>query len=669
MFDRFARFRTEALRHLDGICDFARTHKYEAFARNTQAFQDSLRQAKYNIAVIGHMKRGKSTLINALLGRQDDLISPIDVKVCTAGIVQYFDVGHEAGGEYCHVYFHESSEPTKITFSQLADFVREERNPRNRKNVRLVEVFGRFPLLNAAVTLVDTPGRGATKKDHEALVDEFLPNADAIILPISADLPIERAERDFLETIREYDKDRIFFVLTKCDEVDRESLVEVEEYVQRQATEAGLVCRRLHKVSARELYEARARRCPADQVEAIRERCGMQQLERDLEDFILATSQNNDVLQRKARPVIEGIYAFCRHELARLDGEIEGFSRDVLSLEAELREVQSAAARLRTERDKALKTFTRRWQQEVVRFQQGLVRRADQISDGIISRLRDRGIVQTVTSSVRMGQVVAQRVDAEVMPLVLELEEKLSEAIHRLNEEVNGELSTYLRRSRVGNWGGSVGALMGVGAVLGVGTAGASTVLGVWGSAAAAWAAYGSQVSVAGQAAANVGVLQGFWAWLLGAGATNVTAGAAAAQAAQAAAFSSAMAATVGSIATGGAAIAAIWITKYIAHWGLTALQEDRVPALVTAALTQVGEKVGEKLEQRRMTLVADYTQLVDEMMATQEGRRVDILDAIKSNDPAFRATLFHQKEKFEKFLSDNSILERQLSALPQPVQ
>jgi predicted GTPase len=44
------------------------------------------------IAVIGKAKRGKSTLINALLGRTDDLVAPID-KLPTSSAVSRFSYG------------------------------------------------------------------------------------------------------------------------------------------------------------------------------------------------------------------------------------------------------------------------------------------------------------------------------------------------------------------------------------------------------------------------------------------------------------------------------------------------------------------------------------------------------------------------------------------------
>lgn len=667
MFDRFARFRSDALKHLDQIRDFAQEHKYDTFSRNVEVFQDSLRHTEYNIAVIGHMKRGKSTLLNALLGRRDDLISPIDVKVCTAGIVQYFDIGEDGVEEHCLVYFHGTAEPTRVSFSQIGDYVREDRNPENRKDVRVVEVYGRFPLLNQAVTLVDTPGRGATAKHHEAMVDQFLPNADAIILPISADLPIERAEREFLEAIREQDKDRIFFVLTKCDELDNESVSEVEEYVQRQASEAGLVCRRLHKVSARDLYDARKRGDSDEDIVAIRDRCGIRQLEEDLEEYILKTSSENDVLHRRLRPVLDDIHSFCHGEIERLDVQIEGFNCDVLKLESELRQTKSGSESLRSERDKALNKFGRLWEREVARFQRELTRRADRISDGIVSRLQDRGFLHAVSNTMKLGPLVAKRVDDEVASCIYELEDKLAERIRELNDTLDDELSVYLKRSRVKNWSGSLGALTLSGGVVGSTAAGATTVLGAWGSAASAWAAYGSQVALAGETAASVGVLPGFWAWLWGAGSTSSTAAAAAAQTAQTAAFSTAMATTVGGIATGGVAIAAIWITKNLAHWGLTTLQENRIPTLVSDALTHAGEKIAEKLDQRRQDIKEDYERVIEDLIISHEERIEEILQAIKQNDPSLRERLIERKEYLEQFLTNNVSLEREMATLPQP--
>ena len=106
------------------------------------------------------------------------------------------------------------------------------------------------------------------------MVEQFLPNADAIIFPIDSGNPIDASEQQFLELLSGKEKDRIFFVLTKYDSLEPEDRDEVETFVRQKISAAGLSCDRLHKVSARDVFEARMTGRSEADVEAIAEKSG-----------------------------------------------------------------------------------------------------------------------------------------------------------------------------------------------------------------------------------------------------------------------------------------------------------------------------------------------------------------------------------------------------------
>jgi hypothetical protein len=79
-------------------------------------------------------------------------------------------------------------------------------------------VIGRLhtPLLDAGVRLVDTPGVGSVQEHNTRSTDACLPSLDAAVLVTSADPPISKAERVFLERVLEHAV-RLFVVLNKAD--------------------------------------------------------------------------------------------------------------------------------------------------------------------------------------------------------------------------------------------------------------------------------------------------------------------------------------------------------------------------------------------------------------------------------------------------------------------
>jgi GTP-binding protein EngB required for normal cell division len=646
MFDEFAKFRRDALAHAEQFRQYAEESGMKPLAKRIDQFNDALDQIRYNIAVVGNMKRGKSTLLNAILGRSNDDVSPVDAKVCTAGIVQYIDTGDPAAKERALVFYEHRSDCDEILVHQVRDYVTEERNPENRKKVRRVEVHGYFPLLNRSVTLIDTPGCGSVNKHHETLVEQFLPNADAIIFPIDSGNPIDASERQFLELLNEQDKDRIFFVLTKCDALEPEDRGEVDSFVRAQISKAGLVCSRLQFVSAKALFEARKAGKSASEVERIALESGVAELERELEAFILSTSNKNDLVRQRISNVLNECSSFCRIEIDRLDSEIRNFDRDVVQLEADLADAKKAAEALRTEHNKALRAFEKKWDLRISRFDRDLSRHSDRISDAIVDRLHNRGFVKTVADSTKFGSEVARRVDNEIASTVAELEDHLSTIVRELHEELDQQLEIYRKRCKLSNFPTSIAAASGSALIVGAGFLGITTVAPTLAAASAAWVAVGT--------AGTTGAIQAFWGWLVGAGAT-----------ASQAATVTAIGATITSIATAGGAIAALYIAKTVAHWGVAAFQENRIPTLVEKALCESGTQVIATLTRRRELLVEQYRDVLEDLIETQDSKMVEIISAINENDPTEKEKRIRRREQINQFLSGNNRLELKIQELP----
>ena len=241
MLNDFAVLKSNALSHLAAASEFARRVNLPLVADKLEQGASHLAGSRYNIAVVGNMNRGKSTLINTLLGRVNDDLSPIDDRVCTAAIVEYFNKeAHPEKLTEAQIFIRDQAEPLREPIEAVREYITEEHNPDNRKKVRRVNIYGDFPLLHNVVTLVDTPGRGAVQQYHDVLLDEFLPRADAIVFLISADIPITASEKEFLKQLRKVELDRVFYVLTKTDAVQKRDLPDVRKWVEQQIKEAGL---------------------------------------------------------------------------------------------------------------------------------------------------------------------------------------------------------------------------------------------------------------------------------------------------------------------------------------------------------------------------------------------------------------------------------------------
>ena len=199
------------------------------------------------IALVGQVKRGKSTLANAILGRS---VLPMGVTPVTSVITKVvFGVDTSA-----FVKFGDGRQVT-VALEDLPSYATEEHNPNNNKNV--VEVVIRCPseFLQDGLVLVDTPGIGSVYLNDVASTYEFLDRVDAAILTLSVDPPIGQDEVNLISKLRLY-ASKIFFVLNKVDYVSASERERLLEYTSKVISDAmGATIPKVFPLCAKEALE------------------------------------------------------------------------------------------------------------------------------------------------------------------------------------------------------------------------------------------------------------------------------------------------------------------------------------------------------------------------------------------------------------------------------
>jgi GTP-binding protein EngB required for normal cell division len=185
--------------------------------------QRKIGERTFNLVVAGQFKRGKSSIINALIGER---LLPVGVIPLTS-VVTVIRSGAKLRGQ---VELLDGSSQ-ELTLAELADYVTERGNPHNNKAVRQVVIEHPSTLLAQGVQLIDTPGIGSVYEHNTDVTCAYLPQADAVLLIASVEQPLSRAELDFLASIREY-ADRTFCVLNKTDHLSRAELDESVQFTE-----------------------------------------------------------------------------------------------------------------------------------------------------------------------------------------------------------------------------------------------------------------------------------------------------------------------------------------------------------------------------------------------------------------------------------------------------
>ncbi len=170
----------------------------------------------YTVVVLGEFKRGKSTLVNALLGNG---LLPMNVLPETATInaimyaeeprlsVMYRD-GTERKGEVSEEFLRQYS----------ARDAQEEAG-----KVGYIKIGYPCDILKNRVVLVDTPGVSDLNEHRSEVTYQFLPRANAVLFVLDANSPLKKTERDFIvERLLPLGITNILFIVNKYDAVDDE---------------------------------------------------------------------------------------------------------------------------------------------------------------------------------------------------------------------------------------------------------------------------------------------------------------------------------------------------------------------------------------------------------------------------------------------------------------
>ncbi|GJD19162.1 hypothetical protein RIVM261_041180 [Rivularia sp. IAM M-261] len=197
----------------------------------------NLRENEFRLLVLGDMKRGKSTFLNALIGEK---VLPTDVNPCTA-VLTVLSYGDE---KQVTVYFNDGRQPDTLNFESFktnytidpeeAKKLQEEGKPAF-PHVAYAEVKYPLEILEKGVQIIDSPGLNDTEARNQLTLG-YINNCHAILFVLSATQQFTLGEQRYLENYIQGQGLTVFFLINAWDEIQRR-LVDPDDLVEKQEAE------------------------------------------------------------------------------------------------------------------------------------------------------------------------------------------------------------------------------------------------------------------------------------------------------------------------------------------------------------------------------------------------------------------------------------------------
>ncbi|MEM6448175.1 MAG: dynamin family protein [Cyanobacteria bacterium P01_D01_bin.123] len=366
--DRVAVVRQELSERLNTmVSELAQSEREGQFASGTFGLErdidelsktsQALERGTFRLLILGDMKRGKTTFVNALLGEN---LLPADVSPCTA-VLSVLKYGPK---KQVTIHFTNGKPPLRVDFQQFKrDYTIDPAEAKVLENngtlafpeVQQAVIEYPLPLLRKGIELIDTPGLNDTEARNQLVIDT-IQSCHAVLFVLSATQPWTLDERRY---VNNYLRDRglsLFFLINGWDRLrngladpdDSEALHEAETKVRQvfqtqfAAFEGFDTCDRVFEISALEALRRRVKQSEADL-----EGTGFPALLDAISRFL-----SRDRARAECQRVIRMVRSTRDRVAAAVDRRIPLLNDDVTALTRKINSVQTEFATLETLRDR-----------------------------------------------------------------------------------------------------------------------------------------------------------------------------------------------------------------------------------------------------------------------------------------------------------------------------
>ena len=208
------------------------------------SLENSCHKASFRVLIAGEFKRGKSCLVNAMLG---DSVLPMKVAPCTTTISEV------SYGDTPKLIVEANDGTHEVSFTdrfQYCTIQGHKTLPAEQKPIHKVKMEYPSSVCSKCVTLIDSPGLNEDWSRTQTSLREIA-QADVLMLVLSCEMALSQSEQLFIQSHLLPYKDRLFFLWNRADAIwDKPS--EKEALKQRSDEHLSKYSDQIYFVSARE---------------------------------------------------------------------------------------------------------------------------------------------------------------------------------------------------------------------------------------------------------------------------------------------------------------------------------------------------------------------------------------------------------------------------------
>ena len=177
---------------------------------------EDLENGDFSIVVVGEFSAGKSTLLNALMGKRI-LPSYSNETTATVNFLRHKD--RSTDGEAGKVFYNDDS--TEVIEDASLEVIKKYVSTQGEDVVNRVnhlDLYLESDFLRDGVTLVDSPGLNGVADGHREITEAQILKSHACIFLFNSDHPGSKTDFEFLHELHKK-VNTIIFVLNKIDEI------------------------------------------------------------------------------------------------------------------------------------------------------------------------------------------------------------------------------------------------------------------------------------------------------------------------------------------------------------------------------------------------------------------------------------------------------------------